>query len=706
MRRNALRFSFLFLAFALFLSLTLQAQTKVIASQAGGVLLEKEGQKILILQGTPYQMGYQHGVLLKSAVREMIDKVLAISFSQQPGWIDKAWEQLKDFIPPRYREEMRGLADGSGVSLKKIELANIFPELFHCSGGVFFGKATLNGEFFHIRILDYMTEPNFQKDAVVMVVKPQKGNAFISAGFAGFIGSVTGMNVQGITIGEMGGKGFGKWKGIPMAFLFRKALEEANTFEEAVKIFRDSPRTCEYYYVISEARKKKAIGIRATPEEFQTLKPGDASPLLPLPLLPDTLILSGTNRYRIFLERVKENYGKINLNILKEIMKRPVAMKSNLHNAIFIPEKLKMYLAIAGNPSQPNYQACYQKYVEFDLKELVNYREENKEPPPAVPQQEEKGIIPASRIIGFSSYREKELGNLIDIYRKPARDIPYTLTLLSRQPDFYYYRLEFPSLYPLSLPGNDRVVGEYIESRKETISRGVKKPGVIILDISQGDFQVARLIASKLAEAGVNSLILALPLSSTREPSQGLETLLKENPLIITQAIVQAVNDIRVGTSWLISRPDVDSNRVGICGVSLGGIIGVLSAGVLGDFSRGAFLLTGGDLYEIISRYQGSPQYQKISQTLEKLGGKGGMEKFLKNILLPYDPITFAQRLDKSEILLINAENDEIIPRASTLALRKSLPGARILWYPGGHYGIQEHAVEILGILGYFFSSW
>ncbi|NOZ63571.1 MAG: hypothetical protein GXO71_01235 [Caldiserica bacterium] len=706
MKKNLLRFSFLFLCFALLLSSTLHAETKIIASQAGGILLEKEGQKILILQGTPYQMGYQHGVLLKREVREMIDKVLAISFSQQPGWIDKAWEQVKDFIPPRYREEMRGLAEGSGVPLRKIELANIFPELFHCSGGAFFGKATLGGEFFHIRILDYMTEPNFQKNAVVMVVKPQKGNAFISAGFAGFIGSVTGMNVQGIAIGEMGGEGFGKWKGIPMAFLFRKALEEANTFEEAVKIFRDSPRTCEYYYVISEARRKKAIGIRATPEEFQTLKPGEASPLLPLPLLPDTLIISGGSRYRLFLERVKENYGKIDLKILQEIMKRPVAMKSNLHNAIFIPNKLKMYLSIAANPSQPNYQACYQKYVEFDLKELMNYREEKKETTPAVPEKEEKGIIPASQIIGFSSYREKGLSNLIDIYRKPAHDIPYTLTLLSRQPDFYYYRLTFPSLYPLSLPGNDRVVGEYIESRKETISRGGKKPGIIILDISQGDFQVARLIASRLANAGINSLIIALPLSSMREPSRGMETLLKANPLIITQAIVQAVNDIRAGTSWLMSRPDVDSNRIGICGVSLGGMIGVLSAGVLGDFSRGAFLLTGGDLYEIISRYQDSPQYQKITKTLEALGGKGGMEKFLRNLLSPYDPITFAPRLDKSEILLINTENDEIIPRASTLALRKSLPRARILWYPGGHYDIQEQAVEILGILTYFFSSW
>ena len=39
--------------------------------------------------------------------------------------------------------------------------------------------------------------------------------------YAGFIGSVTGMNAERVSIGEMGGRGMGHWDGTPMALLVR-----------------------------------------------------------------------------------------------------------------------------------------------------------------------------------------------------------------------------------------------------------------------------------------------------------------------------------------------------------------------------------------------------------------------------------------------------------------------------------------------------
>ncbi|HHY23149.1 MAG TPA: hypothetical protein GX527_02790, partial [Clostridiaceae bacterium] len=41
---------------------------KLIAREGKGALLEKDGQRIIVLKGTPYEMGYQHGVLLKDEV--------------------------------------------------------------------------------------------------------------------------------------------------------------------------------------------------------------------------------------------------------------------------------------------------------------------------------------------------------------------------------------------------------------------------------------------------------------------------------------------------------------------------------------------------------------------------------------------------------------------------------------------------------------
>ena len=59
--------------------------------------------------------------------------------------------------------------------------------------------------------------------------------------YAGFIGSVTGMNARQVAIGEMGGRGLGQWAGTPMALLLRMALEEAGDLDAAIAVFRTAP---------------------------------------------------------------------------------------------------------------------------------------------------------------------------------------------------------------------------------------------------------------------------------------------------------------------------------------------------------------------------------------------------------------------------------------------------------------------------------
>lgn len=358
-------------ASSLDLSDTDVGNVKVVAREGKGALLESDGQKILLLQGTPYEIGYQHGSLLKDDVKVMVETVIKRCEEEKSGFLQRAWDATNKYIPERYKEELKGLADGAGLSLKDVELANVFPELFHCSGIAVFGKATKDGELLHGRILDYTTDEGLQDHAVVMVVKPEGYNAFINAGFAGFIGSVTGMNQKGIAIGEMGGGGDEQWSGVPMAFLVRMVLEQANTLSQGVDVFRKNPRTCEYYYVISDGKLKDARALYCTPQIVFTLKPGQNHPKLPAPPLDDTLIISGNDRYLVLLDRIKENYGKIDVNRFIEIMKRPAAMEHNLHDAIFEPKKLTMWLAVAKDPQEENYQACYQKYYKYNLNGLM-----------------------------------------------------------------------------------------------------------------------------------------------------------------------------------------------------------------------------------------------------------------------------------------------------------------------------------------------
>jgi len=64
--------------------------------------------------------------------------------------------------------------------------------------------------------------------------------------------------------------------------------------------------------------------------------------------------MTGCVRYATLIERVKAAYGQIDLPALQEMIKRPVALPSNLHNAIFKPAELAVWVAHAG----PNDEAA------------------------------------------------------------------------------------------------------------------------------------------------------------------------------------------------------------------------------------------------------------------------------------------------------------------------------------------------------------
>jgi hypothetical protein len=87
------------------------------------------------------------------------------------GSLAKAYRRLAPHIPARYQQELQGLADGSGVELRKLQLANVFPALFHCSGFALFAQATEGGKLYHGRVLDYMTHLGLQKHAVTILAR-------------------------------------------------------------------------------------------------------------------------------------------------------------------------------------------------------------------------------------------------------------------------------------------------------------------------------------------------------------------------------------------------------------------------------------------------------------------------------------------------------------------------------------------------------
>ncbi|MGC9054311.1 MAG: PhoPQ-activated protein PqaA family protein, partial [Candidatus Hydrogenedens sp.] len=87
-----------------------------------GNIRNSDNQKVLCLEGTPYQMGYQYGSLLKDEINQFIHSE---NFSVHQSGEEELAIQLKKDMPPMWNEITQGIADGSAIPYEQLLKAHI-----------------------------------------------------------------------------------------------------------------------------------------------------------------------------------------------------------------------------------------------------------------------------------------------------------------------------------------------------------------------------------------------------------------------------------------------------------------------------------------------------------------------------------------------------------------------------------------------------
>jgi hypothetical protein len=168
-----------------------------------------------------------------------------------------------------------------------------------------------------------------------------------------------------------------------MALLVRMVLEEANDLDQAIAVFRDHPRTCEYYYVIADGKSGKGVGMEASWNVFGVVPMGATHPRLPH-AIKDAVLLSAGDRYEELARRVRSGFGTFDADSARALMDRPVAMKSNLHSVLFETKSSRFWVANAAKDGAP---AVTQPYQAFQFTELLTHEPSSTvpslSPPPA-----------------------------------------------------------------------------------------------------------------------------------------------------------------------------------------------------------------------------------------------------------------------------------------------------------------------------------
>lgn len=249
----------------------------------------------------------------------------------------------------------------------------------------------------------------------------------------------------------------------------------------------------------------------------------------------------------------------------------------------------------------------------------------------------------------------------------------------------------FPS--PVETPhvNNNTVHCEYFQP----LSPG-KHPGVIVLHILGGDFDLSRLFCRQLAHDGAAALFVKLPYYGPRRQTDVKARMISEDPRETVAGMRQAILDIRRGVAWLGEQPEVDPARLGVFGISLGGITGALALAIEPRLSFGCLMLAGGDVGRV------AWDNPRLEQLRERWLGQGKAKEEFFELLRSVDPVTYAERAGGKRVLMLNAKNDEIIPRACTDSLWHALGKPEIVWYEAGHISAMRYLLDGLARVSRF----
>lgn len=228
---------------------------------------------LVVVEGTPYEMGRQLGTALKAEIQTFIPAALQGVCSElkvTQELLQEVWTRSAAYADDRVEQELAGLADGCGLPLSTLQAMHAVPLLmpYSCSSIAAWGDATEDGHLYQTRNLDWSMEIGAHNFAVIVVYRPVDGVPHVVPTFAGFIGAHTGMNGKGIALAEMGDASRREAPYFVHAphftVFFRTMLYDADSLTKTLEIFHDQPLTKRYHFVFGDGQTDhRAVKIRA-----------------------------------------------------------------------------------------------------------------------------------------------------------------------------------------------------------------------------------------------------------------------------------------------------------------------------------------------------------------------------------------------------------------------------------------------------------
>jgi isopenicillin-N N-acyltransferase like protein len=233
--------------------------------------------RVLELSGSPYDMGYQHGITYSEAIHHFAEE--RVKLAGDEAWsgrnLDRAdvlalAEKCLDehrYYSPKLVEELQGMSDATKLSMAELLIVNGFTDFIdtvYNVGGTFSSKTPAHagadnctiftvpdhkaqgGKGFYGQTWDM--HDTATPHVILLHGKPNETPEFFAFTTVGCVGMI-GMNTEGIAVGINNLTGADGQIGVMWPLVVRKVLEQTN-MDDALKCITDAKLAGAHNYML------------------------------------------------------------------------------------------------------------------------------------------------------------------------------------------------------------------------------------------------------------------------------------------------------------------------------------------------------------------------------------------------------------------------------------------------------------------------
>ena len=232
----------------------------VLARVASGMLAPIAGKntrknalppQLLSLSGTPAEIGSAEGTAYRGQIAPLL-RVMGTGASLLQLPRPRRTSALVATIPAEHHAELTAVASASGCRVDRILRANVLVDSC-CS--VLVAPAVSGGSaacpLRLVRNMDFFPADVIGPATVVKCYRPAGKLAFVSIGWPGYAGVVSGMNASGVVACVLLQHGSStRPTGTPVCFRLRSIMENASDLESAIAAFAAPPVVASGHYAL------------------------------------------------------------------------------------------------------------------------------------------------------------------------------------------------------------------------------------------------------------------------------------------------------------------------------------------------------------------------------------------------------------------------------------------------------------------------